>query len=108
MKHVSKYLVLFIVLFMTLKNFQIFCRYKHCKLDWPYVFVLLAYNIDYLVNAAMAAMLLIRNVVTLEIENLIIFLIVGYIPAFAVFISLCFFTAELHRVKHIVISDNLE
>jgi hypothetical protein len=51
---VNYYLVLFIVLFMTLTNILIFCRYKHCKFDWPYVFVLLTYNIDYLVKAAIA------------------------------------------------------
>lgn len=52
--------MLYIVLLITLTNLLVFCRYKHCKFDWPYVFVILAYNIDYLVKAAIATINLMK------------------------------------------------
>jgi hypothetical protein len=39
---------------MTLTNLMVFWRYKNCKFDRPYVFVVLAYNIGYLDDAALS------------------------------------------------------
>ena len=52
---VDHYLVLCILLVMTLTNLLVFCRYRHCKFDRLYVFVILAYNVVYLDEAVIAS-----------------------------------------------------
>jgi hypothetical protein len=39
---------------MTVVNLLVLWKYKHSKFDRPYVFVVLAYNLGYLVDAVLA------------------------------------------------------
>ena len=55
-QHINDHLVLYTLLVMTLVNLLVFWKYKHCKFDRPYVFVVLAYNLGYLVDAVLAAL----------------------------------------------------
>ncbi len=57
--YINDLLVLSTLLAMTLVNSLVFWQFRHCKFDRPYVFVLLAYNLGYLVNAVQAILYLI-------------------------------------------------
>ena len=48
--------MLYTLLVMTFINLLVFWKYKHCKFDRPYVFVVLAYNLGYLVDAVLATL----------------------------------------------------
>ena len=94
---------------MTLVNLLVFWKYKHCKFDRPYVFVVLAYNLGYLVDAVLAIISLMdykpenvdKNVAKAFLR------LVSNLSDAAVFASLFLFAAALHRVKHILSSENL-
>jgi hypothetical protein len=93
---------------MTLTNVMVFWRYKYCNFDRPYVFVVLAFNFGYLDDAVQATISLMeflpdfndKNVVKASIR------LVSSITDAVVFASLFLFAAELHRVRHIVCSEN--
>ena len=55
-QNINDHIVLNTLLFMSLVNLLVFWKYKHCKFDRPYVFVVLAYNLGYLVDAVLATL----------------------------------------------------
>ena len=93
---------------MTIVNLLVFWKYKHCKFDRPYVFVVLAYNLGYLLDAFLATLSLMDYKPESVEKNLAkAFLrLVSSISDAAVFASLFLFAAALHRVKHILSSEN--
>ena len=44
------------LLVMTLVNLIVFWKYKHCKFDRASVFVVLAYNLGYLLDTVLATL----------------------------------------------------
>ena len=89
---------------------MVFWRFKNCKFDRPYVFVVLAYNIGYLDDAALSIISLMELLPDFNDQNVVkasIRLISSFTDAVA-FASLFLFAAELHRVRHIVCSENFQ
>ena len=93
---------------MTLINLLVFWRYMYCKFDRPYVFVVLAYNLGYLLDAFIATLSLMDYKPDKVDNNLAkdFLRLVSSISDAAVFASLFLFAAALHRVKHILSSEN--
>jgi len=101
--------MLYILLVMTLINLLVFWRYKYCNFDRPCVFVVIAFNFGYLDDAVLSTFSLMeflpdfndKNVVKASIK------LVSSITNSVVFASLFLFAAELHRVRHIVCSEDV-
>jgi len=92
---------------MTLVNSFIYYKYRGSKFDKPYLFVLISYNISYLVRLPSAIIELagrkydsddnIYNAITYYVSNS------GKI---AIFAFLILFANEMHRVKDLLLADN--
>ena len=48
--------MVYTLLVMTLVNLIVFWKYKHCKFDRASVFVVLAYNLGYLLDTVLATL----------------------------------------------------
>ena len=109
-QHFNDFLMLYILLVMTLINLLVFWRYKYCNFDRPCVFVVIAFNFGYLDDAVLSTFSLMeflpdfndKNVVKASIK------LVSSITNSVVFASLFLFAAELHRVRHIVCSEDVQ
>jgi hypothetical protein len=101
--------MLYILLAMTLINLLVFWRYMYCKFDRPYVFVVLAYNIGFLDDAVLATISLMEFLPNFNDQNVVkaFIRLTSSITDAVVFASLFLFAAELHRVRHIICSDNV-